>query len=40
VPGCSTGEEVYWIAVSLVEYLEGSGRDEAKEVGFHCRGCA
>jgi len=32
VPGCSTGEEVYSIAISLVEYLESAGRDETIQI--------
>ena len=32
VPGCSTGEEVYSIAISLIEYLEDCGRDEAIQI--------
>jgi len=32
VPGCSTGEEVYSIAISLVEFLESRGRDEVIQI--------
>jgi two-component system, chemotaxis family, CheB/CheR fusion protein len=32
VPGCSTGEEVYSIAITLVECLEGRGSDESIQI--------
>ena len=32
VPGCSTGEEVYSIAISLAEYLESNNRDDAVQI--------
>src|SRR5712691_1394595 len=32
VPACSTGEEVYSIAISLVEYLENTGRDDSIQI--------
>ena len=32
IPGCSTGEEVYSIAISLVEYLESRGLDHPIQI--------
>ena len=32
VPGCSTGEEVYSISISLAEYLASNGRDDAAQI--------